>query len=385
MAKNFLVSIDLKKNSLIGARIENLASAPASPAVGQIYVDTSVSPPRLVVWNGTFWGLVATDSFLLGGENGAFYQARANHTGTQLASTISDFDTQVRTNRLDQMSAPTADVSLNGQKLTNLASGTGPNDAVTRGQLDAVSAGLDVKASVRAASTANVAVTYSATGGTSGRGQITAAPNVLDGVTLANNDRILLKDQTDGAQNGLWVVTTAGTGANGVWDRASDFDSDVEVGGGAFTFVSEGSENADSGWVLTTNDPITIGGGTGTALVWAQFSGAGQITPGEGLTKTGNTLDVGEGHGIVVNTDDVAIDTAVVVRKFAQAIGDGSSLAYVVTHNLGTQDVTVSVYNASSPFEEVEVDVEHTSINTITVRFAVLAPTSNQYRVVVHG
>jgi hypothetical protein len=140
--------------------------------------------------------------------------------------------------------------------------------------VDATKTGLDFKQSVRAASTANVSVTYTATGGTSARGQITAVTNSLDGVTLANGDRVLLKNQTTGAQNGIWSVTTVGTGANGVWDRATDFDSDAEVTAGAFVWVTEGTVNADVGYVLTTNDAITIGGASGTALTFTQFSAA---------------------------------------------------------------------------------------------------------------
>ena len=183
--------------------------------------------------------------------------------------------------------------------------------AATKQYVDAVKTGLDVKDSVRLASTATVSVTYTATGGTSGRGQITAAPNTLDSVNLAANDRILLKDQSTGAQNGIWVVTTLGTGANGVWDRATDFDQDAEVTAGAFVFVEEGSTNQDSGWVLTTNNPIVIGGSSGTSLAWAQFSGAGQITAGAGLTKSGNTIDVGTASSarIVVNADNIDLAT----------------------------------------------------------------------------
>jgi hypothetical protein len=183
--------------------------------------------------------------------------------------------------------------------------------AATKQYVDAVKTGLDVKDSVHVASTANISVTYSATSGTSTRGQITGATNSIDGVTLVAGDRILLKDQSTGAQNGIWVVTTAGTGSNGVWDRATDFDSDVEVTPGAFTFVEEGTVNGDSGWVLTTNAPIVIGGGSGTSLNWAQFSGAGQITAGDGLTKSGNTLNVVTANSgrIVVNADSIDLAT----------------------------------------------------------------------------
>ncbi len=199
--------------------------------------------------------------------------------------------------------------------------------AASKGYVDGLITGLDWKNSVRVASTATVTVTYNATAGASARGQITAAPNTLDGVTLAANDRILLKDQSTGAQNGIWVVTTLGTGSDGVWDRATDFDSDAEVTAGAAVFVTEGTANADTGWTLTTNDAIVIGGGSGTALTFAQFSGAGQITAGAGLTKTGNTIDVATASAsrIVVNADNIDLaTTAVSAASYGSATAVGT-------------------------------------------------------------
>ncbi|MEY3400803.1 MAG: hypothetical protein RLZZ86_406 [Cyanobacteriota bacterium] len=199
---------------------------------------------------------------------------------------------------------------------------TGATNAASKSYVDNLLTGMDWKESVRAASTANVTATYVATGGTSARGQFTAAPNTLDGVTLVAGNRILLKNQTTAAQNGIWVVTTAGTGVNGVWDRAADFDSDAEVTANAAMFVAEGTTNADSAWVLTTNDPITIGGASGTALAFVQFSGAGQITAGNGLTKTGNTIDVGTASAsrIVVNADNIDLAlTSVVAASYGSA------------------------------------------------------------------
>lgn len=197
---------------------------------------------------------------------------------TLTASKLSDFDTQVRTSRLDQMAAPTAAVSMNSQKITNLATPTADTDAASKGYVDSVALGLDVKGSVRVATTANVTTLA---GG---------APNTVDGITLALNDRILVKDQTTGAQNGIYTVTTVGTGANGTWARSTDFDTSAEATAGAHVFVAEGTTWADSGWVLATNDPITLGT---TALSWNQFSGSGAgISAGAGLTKIGSTLDV---------------------------------------------------------------------------------------------
>ena len=112
--------------------------------------------------------------------------------------------------------------------------------------------------------------------------------------------------------------------------------------------------------------------------------GGGEIvTAGAGLTKSGTTLDVGAGTGIVVGADTVSIDPAVVSRKYATAVGNGSLTSIPVTHNLGTRDVAVTVYDAAS-YDEVLVDNVRTDVNTVTLGFAT-APTTGQYRVVVVG
>lgn len=204
---------------------------------------------------------------------------------TLTASKISNFDTQVRTSRLDQLAVPTANVSLNSQNLTNLADPVNAQDAATKAYVDAARQGLDAKDSVRVATTANVALTGATT-------------TTIDGVTLAAGNRILVKNQTTGSENGIYVFAT------GAWSRATDADTSAKVSSGLFVFVEEGTVNSDSGWVLTTDGVITIGT---TSLNFAQFSGAGQITAGMGLTKTGNTIDVGTASSsrIVVNADNI--------------------------------------------------------------------------------
>jgi hypothetical protein len=147
-----------------------------------------------------------------------------------------------------------------------------------------------------------------------------------------------------------------------------------------FTFVEEGTANADSGWTLTTDNPITLGT---TALVFTQFNGAGQITAGNGLSKTGNTLAVIAGNGIIADGSSTRVDPAVVVRKYAQLVGDNSATSIAVTHSLSTQDITVSIRDASTNLA-VETDWTATSTSVCTFTFAV-APTTNQYRVVIHG
>jgi hypothetical protein len=118
--------------------------------------------------------------------------------------------------------------------------------------------------------------------------------------------------------------------------------------------------------------------------VFTQFSGAGTYTAGNGLTLSTNQFSVNAGTGITTSGGTTAIDTSVVVRKYAVSVGNGSATSYTVTHSLNTQDVTVAVYDNSSPYAEVICDIQHTSTSAITVLFSV-APTTNQYRVVVHG
>ena len=159
----------------------------------------------------------------------------------------------------------------------------------TKDYVDAVKQGLDVKNSVRAATTANVVLATDLENG-----------DVVDGVTLATGDRVLVKNQSTASQNGIYVVK-----ASGAPDRADDANSNDDVTAGMFTFVEEGTVNADSGWVLTSDGAITLGT---TSLAFTQFSGAGQVGAGGGMTKTGNTLDVvGTADRITVNADSVDI------------------------------------------------------------------------------
>lgn len=266
-------------------------------------------------------------------------------------------DTNARANRLDQFAAPTAAVSMNSQKITNLATPTADTDAATKAYADSVASGLDVKPSVRATTTGNITLTGTQT---------------VDGVALVAGDRVLVKNQTTGSQNGIYTV------AAGAWARATDADATAEVHGGMFTFVEQGTTNADTGWVLTTDTPVTVGT---TALTFAQFSGAGTWTAGAGLTSSGTTFNVGAGTGIVVNADDVAIDPAVVARKYTTLVGNGALTAITVTHNLNSRAATVTVMNETTG-EVVLADVFITGVNTVSVTFGT-APTTNQYRVTV--
>ena len=274
-------------------------------------------------------------------------------TGSGLvASNINNFHTAVRTNRLDQMTAPTASVSMNSQALTNVLDPVNAQDAATKAYVDAARSGLDVKQSVRVATTqafnAGLSTTYS--GGNTIAGTSVGVIPTIDGVTLANGNRILVKDESgaNAPYNGIYTVTSIGSGGSS-WQlsRATDADSSAEVTAGMFTFVTEGTANADSGWVLTTNDTITLGT---TSLAFAQFSGAGQITAGSGLTKTGNTLDVGTASSsrIVVNAD--SIDLATVSRSDTSGTAGINFVQSVTTDSYGrvTSSVAADVRDATT-------------------------------------
>jgi hypothetical protein len=252
----------------------------------------------------------------------------------------------------------------------SLGTPTAGTDAVTKAYVDAGISGLSWKDAVRLASTANVALT----------GLV-----AIDGVTPIATDRILLKNQTAPAENGIWVA------ASGAWARATDAAAAGDLLNAA-VFVSEGTTNADTAWVMTTNAPITVGT---TGLTWVQFGGPTTYVGGAGLTLTGNTFDVGAGTGITVAADTVAVDQTViasrsyvdtavtgVTKKYAAAL-TGTASPETVTHNLNTRDVHVQVYNGATPYTAVEVDWDAATVNTVTVRYN--PNLGAGYRVVVLG
>ena len=215
-------------------------------------------------------------------------------------------------------------LSPNGTGAVNVPSGYesragfGNDSLVNKSYVDAVANGLDVKASVRVATTTNLAGSYN-----NGAGTITASSNgaiSIDGVSLSVDDRVLVKDQTTQTQNGFYKVTTVGSGSAAfVLTRTPDADAASELTGGAFTFVEEGTANADNGYVLTTNGTPTLGT---TNITFEQFSGAGQISAGDGLTKTGNTIDaVGTSNRISVSANAIDISTSYVGQTSITTLG----------------------------------------------------------------
>lgn len=503
--------LDLDKNEIRQAVVQNLATEPASPLAGQIIhntakTDTVKGNGKLGYRTATSWvypdmeksvydtnndGIVdnANNAAMLNNQTPAYYLNRANHTGTQTSSTISDFNeaaqdavggalidtnsinftyddvnnqikadvrivsgggieivangllltntgvtsgtytkvtvdsqgritsatnlssgdlpshthtssnitdfhTAVRTNRLDQMAVPTTSLNLNSQKITNLADPTNPQDAATKNYVDNAIAGLDWKNSVRAATTANITLSGTQT---------------IDGIALVAGDRILVKNQTTAAQNGIYVVSSSS------WSRATDADSWAELVGAA-VFVEQGSVNGDTAWICNVDSGGTLGT---TAISWTQFNGIAELVAGNGLSKTGNQVDVNvdnQSIEIVSDTVQAKLDTAGSISKSASGLkvnvdnstlvitgnqlvingpyknkkviatitGDNSTTTFSVIHNLGTKDILINVYENTTGYTVFPL-IERFDINNARIIFKIAPATGKVYNVVIIG
>ena len=431
MAQKFLTNIDLNQNQLVNATFEVLGTDPNTGNFEGRLIYNSTED-TIKVYSGTAWRKMLHAVQSSGTYSTALSVSEANGTvsltlnlaDTSNAGLLSSTFWNLLNGATDAATVNTL-AKRDGNGNISVATPTADGHAATKGYVDAARSGLDVKQSVRAATT----------------GPITLATGLENGdtldttVTLATGDRVLVKDQSTASENGIYVVN-----ATGAPTRATDFDSNAEVTPGAFTFVEEGTVNADSGWVLTNNGTVNVGV---TGLTFAQFSGAGQITAGAGLTKTGNTIDaVGTSNRITVNADSIDIAstyvgqtsittlgtvatgtwsaTTIAVNKggtnattesgartnlasaTSEATGRTTStpaLARVakqgcaasstgvstttVTHNFGTTDVNVQIYEVSTGATVIG-DVTRSNGNTLSVvLYGTIA--ANDYTIVVVG
>ncbi len=325
----------------------------------------------------------------LDSQHGAWYQSRFNHTDTQLASTISDFNTAVRTNRLDQMTTPTSAVGMGGQKLTNLADPTVASDAVTKFYADNLKTGIIIKDPVVAASSADVVVA--------------TAPATLDGITLVSGNRILLWKQTIASQNGIYVFTTAGAALTRSIDADNVANGAEVVNGIAVWSQNGGTVNGGQKYTLTTANPIVLGT---TALSFQADSSIMYLSAGgaSGLTITGTTITANidatmeiSGNALrhksvaaisgqsaqILKSGGTGNPTAWAAYKYMTTFGDGSAQTFVITHNLSTKDVVVSIRTTAGD-SVVMAPWSATSTNTITISVSNI-PSAAQYTVVVMG
>ncbi len=255
----------------------------------------------------------SASSIITVGGSGAFF----NKTDTRTANTVlvgpasgsaaaPTFRALVAADllKLNEFTAPDGAVNLSSQKITNLADCTADSDAANKGYVDGVAQGLDIKDSCIAVSTSNITLSGTQT---------------IDGVSLSANDRVLVAGQSTASQNGIYKVVDGGS-----WTRADDMATGADAAG-AFTFIEKGSTNAENGFACTSDKGSAVVGTNN--LTFAQFSGAGQITAGNGLEKSGNTIsaDLKSNGGVVIESGELAVKLDASSITGTLAVSDGGT------------------------------------------------------------
>jgi len=294
MAQKFVTNLDLNQNQLLNGRFESLAADPTTNNFEGRLIYNSTEKV-LKVYDGTGWRKALhalsslTTALTITESNGSVTFSIADSVPSGASGLLNGTDKQALDNKTSQNTGSTIALRDAGGRL-QVSAPVNDLDAANKAYVDAARTGLDVKASVRAATTEALSITTDLEAG-----------DTVDGVTLVAGDRVLVKDQANGAENGIYVVQASGAAV-----RATDADSADEVTPGMFTFVEEGAINADAGWVLTNNGSITL---NTTSLEFALFSVAGTILAGDGLSKTGDVLDVNVASdgGIEIASDNLKI------------------------------------------------------------------------------
>ena len=440
MAQKFLTNIDLNQNQLIKGTFEVLAFDPSTDLFdGRMYFNSTDGVIKIYDATATAWRKVVAGygeqaGVIAGGSHSTaltIVESNGQITITPNLATsasaglmsASDF-----TKLADSTPDATANklVQRDGSGNAKVATPTDAAHIATKGYVDAARQGLDVKQSVRVATTGAINLSSDLEAG-----------DVIDGVTLVAGDRVLVKNQGTDTENGIYVAVTSGAAS-----RSSDANGTADTGElkpGTFTFVEEGTTNSDKGFVVSTNGTITVGS---SAIAWTQFSGAGSFVAGDGITQSGNTINVnvvadrtaitsdavdiastyvgqssittlgtittgvwngtdvavadgGTGSstaagartnlGIKTSAGAVTTTTSTLARVAAQACAAsaGGTSTTTVTHNFNTLDVSVQIVEVSTG-ATVYGDVLRSNADTISVTLLGTI-TAGDYRIVVTG
>lgn len=316
----FVTNLDLNQNQLIKGTFEVLSTDPNTNLFdGRMIFNSTEGVIKVYDITASAWRKMITGVQSAGDQSTALTINEANGVISitpNLATTASaglmsaaDFSKLA-----DATSEATASklVIRDASSQAKFGTPTESTHAATKGYVDSARSGLDVKQSVRAATTATVNLSTEVANG-----------SIIDGVTLATGNRILIKDQGVGgaahADNGIYTVN-----ASGAPTRATDFDEDAEVTPGAFTFVEEGTANGDAGFVVATNGSITVGS---TAILFTQFSGTGQIVAGDALSKDGSILNVNDDDVTIYvdGNDDLAVKSSATAGQVLRSVGSGTA------------------------------------------------------------
>ena len=267
-----------------------------------------------------------------------------SNVGTYLKTTVNakGLVTAAATANINDLTTPTANYAFGGFAITGLADPTNAQDAATKNYVDNVAQGLDTKASCLAATTANITLSGAQT---------------IDGVSVVAGDRVLVKNQTAQADNGIYVVSAS------AWARSTDADTWAELVS-AYTFIESGSTQGDTGWVCTVNAGGTLGS---TAVTWTQFSGAGTYVAGTGLTLTGNSFAITNtavtagSYGSASNTLSATVNaqgqlTALSAQAIAIANTQVSGLGTMSTQNANNIAVTGGSLTNLTTFDGITID-----------------------------
>ena len=432
MAQKFVTNLDLNQNQLLNATFEVLASDPASSNFEGRLIYNSTED-TIKVYSGSAWrkmlhAVQSSGSYataLTVSESNGTVSLTLNLADTSNAGLLPAAMWQMLTDATSDATASKL-VKRDGSGNAKVATPTDSAHIATKGYVDAARQGLDVKASVRVATTAAINLATDLEAG-----------DVIDGVTLVAGDRVLVKNQGTASENGIYVAV-----ASGAASRSSDANGTADTGeltSGTFTFVEEGTVNFDSGFVISTDGTITVGT---TGITWTQFSGAGSFEAGDGLSKSGAQVNVNvTSNRTAITADAIDISANYVGQSSITTLGtittgvwngtdvavaDGgtsasdaatarinlgikttagavttttSALARIakqgcaasvtgvstttVTHNFGTTDVNVQIYEVSTGVTVIG-DVTRSNADTLSI---VLYGTilANDYTIVVVG